>query len=107
MTEEKMIEMAAYYEKEEISRGVALVVIMLDDMKHQVLDDGSISHCLDITCPCWDEQEEEPEDDLERRMARQAEQHLSDRGYFDMWGLHEDDEPWHLSRPNQSDWLVE
>src|SRR6266700_1721047 len=108
MNERKMIEMAAYYEKEEISRGVAIaIVLMEDELVHHVQPDGSISHCLDISCPCWEEQEEDPEDDMEERLARQAEQHLSDRGYFDMWGLHEDDEPWYLSRDNQSDWLVE
>jgi len=60
-----------------------------------------------IVEPEQEEQDEDPEDDMEERLARQAEQHLSDRGYFDMWGLHEDDEPWYLSSPNQSDWLVE
>ncbi len=69
--------------------GIVYTVIILDDMKHQVQPDGSISHCLDISCPCWD-QEEDPEDDMEERLARQAAQHLEDRGYFDMWGLHED-----------------
>jgi hypothetical protein len=34
-----------------------LIVLMEDEMLHQVLPDGSISRCDDHTCGCWTEQE--------------------------------------------------
>jgi hypothetical protein len=93
MTEEKMNEMALYYEKEEntLHPGIVYAVIMLDELVHQVQPDGSISWCRDASCPCRDQdQDEDPEDGIEERLVRQAAQHLESRGYFDLWGEHSD-----------------
>jgi hypothetical protein len=57
---------------------------MLDEIIHT----DEHPYCDDDTCPCHEEQEDDPDAWLESRLARQEQQFIEDKEYFDMWGCY-------------------
>jgi hypothetical protein len=84
MTEEKMNEMAEYYQREEqtMHPGIAMGLIVI--MEDPIIHTDEHPECDDPTCPCHEQE------DREELLARQAAQMLSECGYFDLWGEHSD-----------------
>jgi hypothetical protein len=84
MTEEKMNEMAEYYQREEQTMHPGLAMGLIVIMEDPIIHTDEHPECDDPTCPCHEQE------DREELLVRQAAQHLESRGYFDLWGEHSD-----------------